>query len=124
VCLQDKYLVKILKSSINEFSWAQMTSNTDGKTSASGTMGVVVCLVGCLTFFMGAVSTVFFKGDGELLVQSIMLIYAGAALLGYRKSKADEAPGEAPGDLVKKAKKTQKNLSVEEDNGEDDSDAV
>jgi len=70
-----------------EFSFSELTSNSSGKTSASGTMGVLICVVGCLTFILGSVSTVFFSGDGELLTQSIALIWCGAALLGYRKSR-------------------------------------
>ena len=94
-----------------EFSFAEMTSNSSGKTSASGTMGILVCAVGCFTFILGSVTTVFFSGDGELLTQSTLLIYAGAALLGYRKSK-DYEIFDIPGEIKKKAK-----VSVE---GEDE----
>ena len=76
-----------------EFSFSELTSNSSGKTSASGTMGVLICVVGCLTFLIGVFAMIFFASSVEILTQSIMLIYAGAALLGYRKMKDAESEG-------------------------------
>lgn len=74
-------------ANVNEFSWAQMLSNADGKTSASGAMGVFICLIGGICFLIGSLTLIFFKGStSDILVQSISLVYAGALLLGYRKS--------------------------------------
>ena len=42
------------KLDINKFSFAQLTSNSDGKTSGSGTMGILICTIGCLTFLINA----------------------------------------------------------------------
>lgn len=74
--------IKQLKEMINKFSFAQMTSNTDGKTSASGTMGVLICTVGSISFLFGT----FYKND-DILLQSIVFTTIGAGLLGYRKSQ-------------------------------------
>lgn len=74
------------KNDINKFSWAQMTSNTGGKTSASGTSGVLCVGVGLLGFLAGVVDHFAFKND-DIMTQSILLITLGAGLLGYRKSK-------------------------------------
>lgn len=71
---------------INKFSFAQMTSNTTGKTSASGTMGVFTISIGLITFVMGSVDY-FIDANNDIMVQSIILIGIGAGLLGYRKSK-------------------------------------
>lgn len=87
-------------ANINEFSWAQMLSNADGKTSASGAMGVFICLIGGICFLIGSVVLIFFKGStSDILVQSISLVYAGALLLGYRKSadtRAEISGNETP----------------------------
>jgi hypothetical protein len=72
---------------VNKFSFAQMTSNADGKTSASGTMGIFIILIGGLTFLGGAIAMVFKSTASDILVQSIAMVYAGALLLGYRKSR-------------------------------------
>ena len=72
---------------INKFSFAQMTSNTDGKTSASGTMGIFIIIIGGITFLIGAFAMIFKSTDSDILVQSIAMVYAGALLLGYRKSR-------------------------------------
>jgi len=72
---------------INKFSFAQMTSNADGKTSASGTMGIFIILIGGITFLGGAVAMIFKSTASDILVQSIAMVYAGALLLGYRKSR-------------------------------------
>jgi len=70
------------KKMINSFSFAQMTSNSSGKTSASGTMGVLICIVGCFSFIWGVASK-----QTEVLTQSVIVIGMGTGLLGYRKSK-------------------------------------
>lgn len=80
---------KKLIANLEIWSFAQMTSNSDGKTSSSGTMGVLVCTVGTLAFFLGCVGKIFMNTDSEILSQSIVFVGIGAALLGYRKSKGD-----------------------------------
>lgn len=72
---------------IGKFSLAEMTSNSDGKTSASGTMAVFIIVIGGVTFLVGALGMIFKASDSNILVQSIAMVYAGALLLGYRKSK-------------------------------------
>ena len=70
----------------NKFSFAQLTSNSDGKTSGSGTMGILICTIGCLTFLIGCVDKIFFSKDVDILVQTIIFTGIGAALLGVRKA--------------------------------------
>jgi hypothetical protein len=72
---------------MNKFSFSQMTSNSDGKTSGSGTMGVLICTVGSLCFLLGAIDKLFLTGNIEVITQSIIFVGIGATLLGYRKSK-------------------------------------
>lgn len=79
----------------NQFSLAQMCSNSDGKTSGSGTMGVLTITVGLLTFIMGAVHDFALGGTGSIMTQSIIVISLGTGLLGYRKSKGSTLTKEA-----------------------------
>lgn len=78
--------LKDLKKSLDKFSFAQMTSNSDGKTSGSGTMGVLICTVGSLCFLLGCVDKMFIGKDIDILNQAIVFTLIGAGLLGYRKS--------------------------------------
>ena len=82
---------KAIKVDINKFSFAQMTSNSNGKTSGSGTMGVVSISTGMFTFIIGAVSYIW-SSDATIMAQSLILIGMGSGLLGYRKSKGGSEP--------------------------------
>ena len=72
---------------ISKFSWPEMTSNETGKTSASGTIGVIISLVGALGFLFGIADKMFLNKSVEILDQSIFVIGIGVGLLGYRKGK-------------------------------------
>lgn len=78
------------KKWLEGFSLAQMTSNNDGKTSGSGTMGVLICTVGTLCFFVGCLDKVFINKDVDIIAQSIVFVTIGAGLLGLRKFKASD----------------------------------
>lgn len=75
-------------ANIDKFSFAQMTSNSNGKTSGSGTMGILICTVGTLCFLIGAIDTTFISKTTDVMMQSIIFVGIGTALLGYRKSKS------------------------------------
>jgi hypothetical protein len=74
----------------NGFSFVEMTANANGKTSGSGTAGLLIVLIGALGFITGTILIVLGKDQQELLIQSIAIIYAGATLLGVRKAKGHE----------------------------------
>ncbi len=78
---------KQIKAMIDRFSFAQMTSNENGKTSASGTMGILICVVGTLCFLLGCLDKMFLNKDIDVITQSIIFVGIGAGLLGYRKSR-------------------------------------
>lgn len=69
---------------IDKFSFGQLTSNNDGKTSGSGTMGVLICTVGAIGFLAGLADK-FINGSFEILNISITYTLVGASLLGVRK---------------------------------------
>lgn len=69
---------------INKFSFAQLTSNNDGKTSGSGTMGILICTVGSLCFLLGSIDKMFFSKSSDILIQTVVFTGIGAALLGHR----------------------------------------
>jgi len=73
-----------------------MTSNSDGKTSASGTMGVLICTVGTLCFLIGCLDKVFVSKDIDIITQSIIFVGIGAGLLGIRKTTSDNNKIETP----------------------------
>jgi hypothetical protein len=77
--------MKKLLERIDKFSFAQMTSNESGKTSASGTMGVIICTIGTLCFLIGCLDKVFVSKDIDIITQSIIFVGIGASLLGLRK---------------------------------------
>jgi hypothetical protein len=81
-----------LRASLEKFSFSQLTSNSDGKTSGSGTMGVLICTVGAFCFLLGCLDKMFFSKAADILVQSIVFVSIGAALLGYRKSRDADYP--------------------------------
>ena len=83
-----------MKDMMQKFSFAQMTSNTDGKTSGSGTLGVFAGFAGILAFLYGTIDYSFMSKDGTIMSQAIIVLTIGAGLLGYRKSVEKKAPNE------------------------------
>ena len=74
-----------MKPNISKFSWAELFSNNDGKTSGSGFSGVVICLVGTFCFLLGCIDKMFLSSSIDVITQSIIFVGLGAALLGVRK---------------------------------------
>lgn len=78
---------KKIVAAIEKFSFAQMTSNSDGKTSGSGSMGILICTIGAVCFLLGCIDKMWISHSIDIVSQSIIFVGIGAALLGYRKSK-------------------------------------
>jgi hypothetical protein len=76
---------------ITKFSFAEMTSNDDGKTSGSGTTGIFISFIGGLCFLLGCIDKMFLSNTADILTQSIIVIGIGVGLLGYRKGKSTDA---------------------------------
>ena len=71
---------------INKFSFGQLTSNSDGKTSGSGTSGVYIVFLGMICFTLGVIDKMFLTKSADIMSYSLMAVTVGAGLLGYRKS--------------------------------------
>ena len=80
-----------LRATMERFSFAQLTSNSDGKTSGSGTAGIYIVFIGGICFLLGCVDKMFLNGTVDILTQSIIMVTIGSGLLGYRKSKDTKA---------------------------------
>jgi hypothetical protein len=89
-----------MKADINTFSFAQMTSNSDGKTSGTGTMGILICTVGSFSFLLGCVDKLFINNDINIITQSIIFVGIGATLLGYRKSQEKLIPSDSSTPII------------------------
>lgn len=61
-----------MKNNMN-FSFGQMTSNTDGKTSGSGSMGIYITLIGGICFLLGCIDKMWISKDVDIISQSIIL---------------------------------------------------
>lgn len=70
---------------ISKFSWAELFSNNDGKTSGTAFVGVLICTTGTLCFLMGCIDKMFIGKSLDIINQSIMFVTIGATLLGLRK---------------------------------------
>jgi hypothetical protein len=72
---------------MDKWSFTEMTSNTNGKTSATSTMGVYICFVGGLCFLMGCVDKMFLTKDMDIITQSIAFTSLGAGMLMMGKHR-------------------------------------
>lgn len=69
---------------IQKFSLGEMTSNNNGKTSATSTSGVYIIFIGGIAFILGCIDKVFLHQSIDLINQSIVFTTIGAALLGVK----------------------------------------
>ena len=58
-----KEFIKKQIGNIQKFSFAEMTSNSSGKTSGSGTAGLYIVFIGGITFLMGSIDKMFLNKD-------------------------------------------------------------
>lgn len=76
------------KNDISKFNFAEIFNDSvTGKTSASGTSGIVCIFVGLLGFISGVMSCYIqcCTWGQDIISQSLVLITIGASLLGLRK---------------------------------------
>jgi hypothetical protein len=83
---------------IKKFSFGEMTSNNNGKTSATSTAGLYIIFIGGLSFFLGVIDKMFLDKTIDIINQAVMFTTIGAALLGVKNvvgAKNDKAATEA-----------------------------
>jgi hypothetical protein len=69
---------------LQKFSFAEMTSNNNGKTSVTSTAGAYIILIGGIGFILGCVDKMFLDNSVDIINQSIMMVTIGAGLLGIK----------------------------------------
>ena len=77
---------------ISKFSWGELFSNGNGKTSGTAFCGIVICMVGSLCFLLGCIDKMFISSSVDVISQSIMFVGIGAGLLGVRKFVDSKKP--------------------------------
>lgn len=69
---------------IKKFSFGEMTSNNNGKTSATSTSGVYIIFIGGLSFLLGVINKMSTEKSIDIISQAVMFTTIGAALLGVK----------------------------------------
>lgn len=69
---------------IKKWSFGEMTSNTDGKTSVTSTSGFIIVVVGALSFLLGIIDKMFLDKSMDVINQAVAFTMIGAALIGYK----------------------------------------
>ena len=72
-------------SNVSKFSWAEMFSNDNGKTSGTAFTGIIICMVGTLCFFLGVIDKMWISKSIDVITQSITFVLIGASLMGIKK---------------------------------------
>jgi hypothetical protein len=87
-----------LIGNLKKFSFGEMTSNDNGKTSATSTAGLYIIFIGGASFLAGVVDKMFFNNTLDVINQAVMFTTIGATLLGVKnvtrakKSVTETAP--------------------------------
>jgi hypothetical protein len=69
---------------IKKFSFGEMTSNDNGKTSVTSTSGAYIIFIGGICFLLGCIDKMFIDKSLDIINQSITFTSIGAALLGVK----------------------------------------
>jgi hypothetical protein len=87
-------------ANIKKFSFGEMTSNNNGKTSATSTAGLYIILIGGISFLLGVIDKMFIDKSVDIINQSVMFTTIGAALLGVKNvmgaKNSEVTPTETP----------------------------
>lgn len=69
---------------MTKWSFSEMTSNNDGKTSSSKTSGFIIVVIGSLCFLLGCIDKMFIDDSIDIITQSVLFTTLGAGLLGVK----------------------------------------
>jgi hypothetical protein len=70
---------------ISKFSFNEVISNDNGKSSGSGFSGVIICIVSSVCFIAGVIDKMFISHSSDVMNSCIGFATLGAGLLGVRK---------------------------------------
>jgi hypothetical protein len=80
----------------NKFSWAELFSDQNGKTSGTSFVGILICVVGTICFLLGCIDKMWISKSIDVITQSITFVLIGASLMGLKKVVGSK--GQASGD--------------------------
>ena len=83
-----------MKVDIHKFNWMEMFNDSKGRTSPGKVLGFFGGLISILTFLIAGIAIVTKYGEGSnignVLMYSVAMFYAAAALLGIRRFTKDK----------------------------------
>lgn len=79
---------------MHKFSWSELFSNGDGKTSGTAFCGIVISMIGSFCFLLGCIDKMFISTSIDVISQSIVFVGIGSGLLGLRKFVDSKKPAE------------------------------
>lgn len=87
---------------ISKFSWSELFSNSDGKTSGTAFTGIVIAMAGTFCFVLGCIDRMFLSSSIDVISQSIVFVSIGAGLVGVRKvvDSKSQQPQDQPQDQM------------------------
>ena len=99
-------------SNISKFSFAEIFSNENGKSSGTAFCGIIICLTGSLCFLLGCIDKMFFSNTIDIITQTIIFVGIGATLMGVRRlagtqtnsndsSEAEKTNGTEEAEMIK-----------------------
>ena len=77
---------------VKKFSFGEMTSNDNGKTSGTSTAGLYIIVIGGACFFLGCIDKLFISKDLDIITQAITFTLIGATLLGVKNVVSGKKP--------------------------------
>ncbi len=77
--------LKDLKDNVNKFSISQMLSNNDGKSSATATIGSLICVAGVIGFLFGCIDFSYISGKNDIMFYAGGVITLGSSVLTANK---------------------------------------
>ena len=90
---------------MHEFSWSELFSNGDGKTSGTAFCGIIISMIGSFCFLLGCIDKMFISTSIDVISQSIVFVGLGSGLLGLRKfvdsKKSSDEPTSTDEELIK-----------------------
>lgn len=81
-----------LISDVSKFSWAEIFSDNNGKSSGTAFCGIYIILISGICFLFGCIDKIWITHTTDIVSQSLAFCAIGAGLMGVRKvmnSKTD-----------------------------------